>query len=117
MEDKIKRIFTEKLNYYLRIHEKTQADLVKAMGVSAATASDWCNGKKMPRADRLQAIAQWLGIELSDLLPEKDDPVQTFEQALMYNHGVMMRHFGELSDEDKQFVNTLIEKLWKGGDT
>ncbi len=114
MDDKIKAIFTEKINYYLRLHDKSQADLARAMGVSSATVSDWCSGKKMPRADRLQAIASWFNIELSDLLTEKDDPVQTFEQALMYNHGVMMRHFGELSPEDQKFVSDLIEKL-RGG--
>lgn len=70
MDEKIKKIFTEKLSYYLSYRDKTQADLARAMGVTTSTVSDWCNGKKMPRSDRLQAIARWLGIELSDLLTE-----------------------------------------------
>ena len=64
----------------------------------------------MPRSDRLQAIARWLGIELSDLLTE-GEAVQTFEQRMLYDEGVLLRHFDELSDSDKQFVRDLVEKL------
>ena len=113
MDDKIKMIFTEKLNYYLSYRDKTQADLARAMGVTTSTVSDWCNGKKMPRSDRLQAIARWLGIELSDLLTE-GEAVQTFEQRMLYDEGVLLRHFDELSESDKQFVRDLVEKL-RGG--
>ena len=50
--------------------DKTQAELCRRLKVSSATASDWANGKKIPRADKLQAICVWLNCELSDLLEE-----------------------------------------------
>lgn len=65
-------IFSNKLNYWLERRGKTQADLYKRLNVSSATASDWCNSKKMPKADKLVLIAKWLMIELSDLLEEKE---------------------------------------------
>lgn len=72
MEDKeLNKIFSKNLNYWLARRGKTQADLYKKMEVSSATASDWCNEKKIPRTDKLVAIARWLMIELSDLLEEK----------------------------------------------
>ena len=50
--------------------DKSQADMARYFGVSTATASDWYNGRKIPRADKLQAIAEWLGVGLGDLLTE-----------------------------------------------
>lgn len=70
--EKLKEIFSKNLLYWLAYRGKTQADLYKMAGVSSATASDWCNGKKIPRTDKLVDIAQWLMIELSDLLYESN---------------------------------------------
>lgn len=70
--DLLKSIFSENIIYWLNQRGKTQADLYKRMDVSSATASDWCNGKKLPRTDKLVDIASWLMIELSDLLEVKD---------------------------------------------
>lgn len=67
-----KKIFSENLTYYLKLKGKTQADLYRYMNVSSATVSDWCNGKKLPRMDKIQSICNWLGLEKSDLLSEKD---------------------------------------------
>lgn len=73
MEDKIKIIFKNNLNKIMEMRGKTQADLCRYMDVSSATVSDWCNGKKMPRTDKIQSIANWLLVEMSDLLEEKDE--------------------------------------------
>lgn len=116
MDERIKEIFTRKLNYYLRLKDRSQADLARAMDVTTSTVSDWCNGKKMPRSDRLQAIANWLNIQLSDLLTEKDDPVQSFEQLLWDNHGVLFRKIGSLSEDDQQLVEAFVERLTNSGE-
>lgn len=70
--NEINKIFSKKLIYWLERRGKTQADLYKILGVSSATVSDWCNNKKMPKADKLVAISKWLMIELSDLLEDKE---------------------------------------------
>jgi len=69
-EEQYKRIFAKNLTRYLEANNKTQADLYKYLSVSSATVSDWCNGKKMPRMDKIQSICNWLNIEKSDLLEE-----------------------------------------------
>ena len=74
----VNEIFSSNLNKWLNIRGKSQADLYRKMHVSSATASDWCNKKKMPRADKLVEISQWLMIELSDLLEDKkNEPTET----------------------------------------
>jgi len=72
MEDKLKAIFADNLKRWLQKRNKSQVDLAKRMNVSSPTVSDWVNGKKMPRADKLQSIANWLSIDLTDLLMDRE---------------------------------------------
>lgn len=74
-EDSIKKIFAKNLNYYLQINNKTQADLVKYIGISSSTVSNWCTAQKMPRADKIQSIANWLGVQIGDLMEEHPYPL------------------------------------------
>lgn len=70
MDEKLRLIFSDNLRQFLQLRGKTQADMAKYIGVSTATASDWCNGVKIPRTDKLQAIANWLHIDLDSLMKE-----------------------------------------------
>lgn len=74
MSEELREVFAKNLKLYMEKIGKTQADLMRHMKVSSATASDWVNGRKMPRADKLQAITTWLGIRLSDLMESHDKP-------------------------------------------
>lgn len=71
MEENIRLLFASNLKSLLAKNEKTQADMVKYMKISSATASDWCNGKKIPRTDKLQSLCAWLDCELGDLIGER----------------------------------------------
>ena len=74
MADKeLYELFGRNLKHWLAVRGYKQTDLCERFVVSSATASDWCNGKKMPRADKLKAICSWLGIELSDLLQDVEN--------------------------------------------
>ncbi|MBR6350978.1 MAG: helix-turn-helix domain-containing protein [Firmicutes bacterium] len=70
MDDELRKKFAENLRDALNRADKTQADMAKYMGISTATASDWFNGQKMPRVDKIQSLCNWLQIELTDLLIE-----------------------------------------------
>jgi len=85
-DNEIREIFSKNLKYYLELSEKTQADLRRYMGVSSATASDWCNARKIPRTDKIRTICAWLGVELEDLLTEKatkEPPLSDAEKDLL----------------------------------
>jgi len=55
----------------------TQADICRELDVSSATVSDWCNGKKYPRVDAMQRLADLLGIRFSTLTTE--DGIRDYE--------------------------------------
>lgn len=59
---------------FLRILEqkgKTQADVVANLGFTSSTVSDWANAKKYPRVDKMQMLADYLGVWISELREEK----------------------------------------------
>lgn len=65
-----KRIFGKNLTRLIDSQNKTQLQLASALDVSASSVSYWCNGEKMPRMDKVEQIAKFLGVSKSDLLEE-----------------------------------------------
>lgn len=68
-----KKVFARNLNYYLTTRGKTQNDLVRDLKITASTVSDWANGKKYPRVDKMQMLADYFGILKSDLTEEHQE--------------------------------------------
>ena len=66
-----KNIFAKNLNYYMAINGKTRRELCSALGFSYSTVSEWINGKKYPRMDKVEELARYFGINKSDLIEEK----------------------------------------------
>lgn len=121
-EEEYKRTFSKNLLYYLELDGKTQADLCKHMNVSSATVSDWCNGKKMPRMDKIQSICNWLRIEKSDLIEDKGnrnssyylyDDARDIAEFLYANpeYKVLFDATRRVKKDDIQFVKEMIDRL------
>lgn len=66
-----KNIFAANLKYYMYINQKTRKEVSEAIGVSYYTFSDWVNGKKYPRMDKVEILADYFGILKSDLIEDK----------------------------------------------
>lgn len=74
-EEEYRKVFVKKLAYYMQLNGKNQMDLMKDLELKSATVSSWCTGKKLPRMDKIQMLADYFGIEKSDLLEEKNNNV------------------------------------------
>jgi len=66
-----KNIFAKNFKKYIEQANKTQSDIVTDLGITASTVSDWANAKKYPRVDKMQSLADYLGVLISDLRDEK----------------------------------------------
>lgn len=120
--------FGKNLKYWLEYREKTQADLASYMGVSTSTVSNWCNGIKLPRMDKVDKICDFLTIDHSDLMESGDarssnksrqpaiqtslgsyritpkEPLYLNEPAPVYTSGISIRKLG------KPVKNTIRER-------
>ena len=68
-----KNIFATNLKRYMALNEKSRKELSEALGISYYTVTDWVNGKKYPRMDKVEMLANYFGILKSDLIEEKAD--------------------------------------------
>ena len=67
-----REIFSNNLKYYMKKNNITQNDLILRFGLSSSTISDWCNGKKYPRIDKIEMLANYFKIEKSDLIEDRE---------------------------------------------
>lgn len=72
-EEDRKKILSRKLNYYMTINGKNQMDLMKDLHLSSSTVSSWCTGQKMPRMGKLEMLANYLHVSVSDLIEESPE--------------------------------------------
>lgn len=123
-DEELRKIFAQRLNYYLLRNGYTQADLSRKMRVSTATTAKWCTGQTMPRIDKIQSLCNWLGIVKSDLLdndPAEDDrPDYYFNEdsrdlaQFLFNNPEYKALFDasrKIKKEDILFVKEMIERI------
>jgi transcriptional regulator with XRE-family HTH domain len=70
-EESYKKIFAKNLNYYMKLNDKTQSDLINDLNFNKSAVSTWCNGTRLPRMDKVESLAQYFNINRSDLIEEK----------------------------------------------
>lgn len=66
-----KNIFAANLKRYMKEHNKSRREVSDALGISYFTLTDWVNGKKYPRMDKVEMLANYFGIQKSDLIEDK----------------------------------------------
>lgn len=76
-EDKYKVIFSKNLKKYMLINNKTQTNLINDLGFNKSAVSTWCNGSRLPRMDKIDMLAQYFGINRSDLIEENAAQTET----------------------------------------
>ena len=69
MDDK--KIFATNLAKYMELNEKTRSDISRDLGYSYYTVTDWVKAKKMPRMDKIKALANYFGVSTGDLIEEE----------------------------------------------
>jgi len=68
-----KKIFSDNLTRLMVENGKDRKQMCAALGVSYSTFSDWVNGLKYPRIDKIELMANYFGVQKSELIEEKVD--------------------------------------------
>ncbi len=63
-----KEIMAKNIKYYMDLHGKSRKDMCNDLGFVYSTFSDWLNGKKYPRIDKIEMMANYFGISKADLV-------------------------------------------------
>jgi len=67
-----KQVFSENLKYYMKLYNKDRNKLCKDLGFKYSTLRDWAKGNTYPRIDKIEMLANYFGIQKSDLIEKKD---------------------------------------------
>lgn len=98
-----KAIFAENLTYYIERSGKSQKELADMLGVATSTFNNWVKGKKYPRIDKVEILANYFGILKSDLIERKMTEEKEEDNELLAEIIVRMR----MDDEFKSLVESL----------
>ncbi|MCA9906101.1 MAG: helix-turn-helix domain-containing protein [Anaerolineae bacterium] len=90
----------------------SQQEMAQIARVSQRTFSSWERGILPSQWQALIHFAQAFGVSVDYLLTLAEIPVDTTD--LTDAEWGILRHYRSLSDEDKAFVDQLVEKLLRG---
>ena len=125
-DEDYRRIFARNLSRYMELCNKKQADIINDLGINKSAVSTWINGTRMPRMDKVQALADYFGINKSDLLEDKgtqeednsyyiDEDAKELAQFLFKNpeYRILFDAAKDVSADDLEMVKTIIDKFKK----
>lgn len=64
-------IFATNLERYIERSGKTKKEISEIVGVAPSTFNEWTKGKKYPRMDKVEKLANYFGVLKSDLIEER----------------------------------------------
>ena len=103
-----KEIFSKNLKYYIERSGKDRRELAEIWGFPYSTVTEWINGRKYPRIDRIEIMADYFGILKSDLIEEKTEEHRQMQQKNSTLAGLTVRM---RSDEEFLSVVEIISEL------
>ena len=100
-----KDIMAKNIQYYMDINDKTRQDVCTALGFKYTTYTDWINANTYPRIDKIEMMADYFGIEKSDLIEERKEPLMVKEGSSYYTNNETRRIAQEIfEDNDMQLL-------------
>jgi len=86
-----KAIMAKNLKFYIEKSGKDRRELAETWGFPYSTVSEWITGRKYPRIDRIEIMADYFGIQKSDLIEEKMTEEKEKDNDIMADIIVRMR--------------------------
>jgi transcriptional regulator with XRE-family HTH domain len=93
----------------MELNGKSRNDIAQALNISYFTVSDWVNGKKYPRMDKVEMLASYFGILKSDLIEVKNEEINSPDQLkLTEGEEMLLDLFRRIPEENRAMVLEMI---------
>lgn len=66
-----KQIMAKNIKYFMNLHNKTQKEICKDLGIAETTFSGWVRAITYPRIDKIEMMANYFGIGKADLVEDR----------------------------------------------
>lgn len=118
-----KQVFANNLKYYIQEKGVTQKEIAEVLGMSQGSISDWMKLRTYPRMDKIQMLAEYFGIEKSDLVEDRRVKSKYYIHKEIKSLATAMLDSPEsvelylkierLSDSNKAIVKAFVDNLLK----
>lgn len=115
-----KETMSKNLKYYIERSGKDRRELSEIWGFPYSTVTEWINGRKYPRIDRIEVMADYFGILKSDLIEEKTEEHREMSKKnsdiadatiKMRTNDVFFEVVNKLKDYDDEKLSSLLALL------
>ena len=103
-----KEVFAKNLTMYLELSGRSQREMAEIVGVSSSTFNDWTKGRKYPRIDKIEFLANYFGIKKSDLIEEHKENSPD-ELRLTEGERALIELFRLVPEDRQQLVLGMIK--------
>lgn len=111
-QEKLRRIFSENLKYYMGLSGETKSSLAAVMQYPFSTVSDWVDGKKYPRMDKVQALADHYGVLKSALTEKQEWSAPIVESGpISDDRRYLIDAIQVMSDENVRKLRIIVEQV------
>lgn len=107
VSDEMRKKFKTNLKKIMALKGKNQSDIVKALNFKQSTVSDWLNGKKYPRMDKVQMLANYLNVDIIELVDNQSNDSITFTNT----EKALIKNYRQLNEQNQQAVTIMINSL------
>lgn len=108
-----KEVMSNNLKYYMNRKGVDRNQLCSDLDLKYMTVSDWINAKTYPRIDKIESLANYFGINKSDLIEEKSTipsssiPLPNFDPR----QAILLSNYSKLNETRKNKLLATSETL------
>ena len=110
-----KQVFSKNLMNILNLRKKSQIEVANAIGVSQQTFNTWCRGVALPRMGKVQLLADYFNINMSDLIEPTATPAPV--PSLSPDRKELLDKYDVLNQEGKDKLIERADELISLGNT
>ncbi len=112
-----KKAFSNNLLKILEEREKSQVEVANAIGVSQQTFNTWCRGVALPRMGKIQLLADYFHVNMSELIESGSAASASGTAASVSSidskKNWLNHLYDELDQKNKEALLTRADELFK----
>lgn len=118
-----KEIMAKNIKYYMSLNNVRAKDICEILNFPMATFSDWIHAKSYPRIDKIELMANYFGINKSDLVEDKSNTELTkrdekdIEKILDNTKELLLSQEGLMFDgkpASEESINSILQAMQIG---
>jgi transcriptional regulator with XRE-family HTH domain len=92
----------------MELNGKTRNDISNALGISYFTITDWVKGKKYPRMDKVEMLANYFGVQKTELIEDQKNKPSPEEIELSEGEQMLLELFRKIPEDKQGLVLQMI---------